>query len=105
MDVQSGRHKFGWLENGRGPSREPHRASFDNLFPRCALIRGMHETSNADWWDARVTRQLTPLSLLGSLGPSLRVIDLLSSVDQRRINLNTRITLTDPSNAAKSQLH
>ena len=26
-----------------------------NLFPRCARIRGMHETRNADWWDARVT--------------------------------------------------
>jgi len=36
----------------------------DNLFPRYALIRGMHETSHADWWDARVTWQLTPLSLL-----------------------------------------
>ena len=27
----------------------------DNLFPRCALIGGMHETSYADWWDARMT--------------------------------------------------
>jgi len=45
-------------------SREPHdRERGDNLFPRCSLIRGMHETSNADWWDSRVTRQLTPFSL------------------------------------------
>ena len=44
-------------------SREPHRERGDNFFPRCALIRGMHETSNDDWWDARVTWQLTPLSL------------------------------------------
>jgi len=30
--------------------REPHRERGDNLFPRYALIGGMHETSNADWW-------------------------------------------------------
>jgi len=35
--------------------REPHREKGDNFFPLCALIRGMHETSHADWWDARVT--------------------------------------------------
>jgi len=35
--------------------RESHRERGDNVFPRCALIRGMHETSNADWWDATVT--------------------------------------------------
>jgi len=34
-----------------------------NLFPRRALVRGLHETRNAHWWDARVTWQLTPLSL------------------------------------------
>jgi len=34
--------------------REPHKRRGDNLFPRCALIRGMHETSNPDWWDACV---------------------------------------------------
>jgi len=33
--------------------REPLRERGDNLFPRCALIRGMHETSNADWRDAK----------------------------------------------------
>jgi len=33
------------------------------VFKCRALIRGMHKTSNADWWDARVTWQLTPLSL------------------------------------------
>ena len=48
-------------------AREPHRERCDNLFPRCALIGAMHETSNADWWDARITWQLTPLSLRGSL--------------------------------------
>jgi len=42
---------------------EPHKERGNNLFPRCVLIRGMHETSNADWWDARVTFLLTPLSL------------------------------------------
>jgi len=47
--------------------REPHRERGDNLLPRCALIRGMHETSNAEWWDATVTWQLTPLSQWGSL--------------------------------------
>jgi len=26
-----------------------NRERGDNLFPPCALIRGMHETSNADW--------------------------------------------------------
>ena len=51
--------------------RESRRERGDNLFPRCALIRGMHETSNADWWDASVTWQLSPLSLSGSLGSSL----------------------------------
>jgi len=49
------------------PNVEPHRERGDNLFPRCAPIRGMHETSNADWWYARVTWQLTPLYLWGSL--------------------------------------
>jgi len=29
--------------------RKPKRESGDNLFPRCALIRGMRETSNANW--------------------------------------------------------
>jgi len=43
--------------------REPHWERGDNLFPRCVLILGMHETSNADWSDASVTWQLTPLSL------------------------------------------
>ena len=33
-----------------GTAREPKERG-DNLFPRCALIRGMHEISNADWWD------------------------------------------------------
>jgi len=41
--------------------REPHRERGENKFPRCALIRGMHETSYADWWDARVPWRLTPL--------------------------------------------
>jgi len=36
-------------------SREPHRARGDNFTLGLALISGMHETSNADWWDARVT--------------------------------------------------
>ena len=36
-------------------SREPHRERGDNLIPRCALIGGMHEISNADWWDAEMT--------------------------------------------------
>ena len=45
--------------------REPHWERGDNLFPRCVLILGMHETSNADWSDASVTWQLTPLSLWG----------------------------------------
>jgi len=40
------------------PRIKPHEERCDNLFPRCALIRGMHKTSNADWWDARVTRWL-----------------------------------------------
>jgi len=35
--------------------REPHRERGDNFFPLCALVRGMHETSHADWWDARGT--------------------------------------------------
>jgi len=43
--------------------REPYTKRGDNLFPRCELIRGMHKTSNADCWDARVMLQLTPLSL------------------------------------------
>ena len=34
---------------------------------RAVLILGTHENSNADWWEARVTWQLTPLSLWGSL--------------------------------------
>jgi len=42
---------------------EPQRERGDNLFPRFALIGGKHETSNADWWDAEMTWQLTPLSL------------------------------------------
>jgi len=42
-------------------SREPHRKRVDSLFPRYALIRGMGGTSNADWWYARVTGQLTSL--------------------------------------------
>jgi len=42
--------------------RELHRERGDNFFPRCALIRGVHGTSNADRWDARVTWQLTPPS-------------------------------------------
>jgi len=42
-------------------TRESHVKRGDNLFPRYALIRGMHDTGNADWWDARVTWQLTPL--------------------------------------------
>jgi len=54
-----------WWGDG---SREPHRERGDNIFPRCALIRGMHETSHADWLDARVTWQLKSLSLSGSLG-------------------------------------
>jgi len=40
-------------------SRESHMERGDHLFPRCALIRGMHESSNADW----VTWQLTLLFL------------------------------------------
>ena len=43
-------------------SREPHRERGDNLFLRCALIHGMHETSNAGWWAALV-----------AVGPSLPV--------------------------------
>jgi len=35
----------------------------DSLFPRCALIGGMHETSHADLWDAGMTWQLTHLFL------------------------------------------
>jgi len=31
--------------------RDPLRERGDNVFPRCALIRGMRETSNADWLD------------------------------------------------------
>jgi len=42
--------------------REPNRERGGNLF-RDVLIRGMHETSTADWWDARFTWQWTPLSL------------------------------------------
>jgi len=34
---------------------ERQRERGDTFFPRCALIRGMHETSNADWLDAKVT--------------------------------------------------
>jgi len=53
----------------RPPSgREPRWERSDNLFPRCALICGMHETSNADWW------QLTPLYLWGSLPPRIRLV-------------------------------
>jgi len=53
--------------------REPHRERGENFFPRCALIGGMHGTSNADWWDARATWQLTPLAplRLSSRGGSL----------------------------------
>jgi len=40
--------------------RKPHKERGDILFPR--LIRGMHEIGNADWWDARFTWLLTPLS-------------------------------------------
>ena len=36
-------------------------------FPRCALSRWMHGTCTADWWGARLTWQLTSLSLWGSL--------------------------------------
>ena len=53
------------LEGG-DVSREPRRERGD-IFPRCALIRGMHETSYVDWRDVRVTWQLTPLFLWGSL--------------------------------------
>jgi len=44
-----------------GKPREPrYRERGDNVFPQIALI---HETSNADWWDARVTLwQTTPLA-------------------------------------------
>jgi len=52
----------------RGRSEETQREKGDNLCPRCALIRGMHEASNDDWWEASVTWQLMPLSLRGSLG-------------------------------------
>jgi len=53
-------------------AREPHRERGDNFFPLCALIGGMQETGHADWWDARVTWQLTPLSLWGSLDGALQ---------------------------------
>jgi len=46
--------------------REPHRERGDNLFPRCALISGIHETSNADWW-MWLWRGSWCLSLWGSL--------------------------------------
>ena len=48
-------------------SREPQRERGALSFPRCVLIGGMHETSNADWWDAGLTSQLTPLFLWASL--------------------------------------
>jgi len=42
-------------------SRAPNGERCD-IISWCALVGGMHEASNADWWDARMTRQLTPLS-------------------------------------------
>jgi len=30
-------------------SREPYKERGDNLFPQCALTRGIHETNDADW--------------------------------------------------------
>jgi len=60
-----------WIFLGEG--REPFIGRGDNLFPRCALIRGMLETSNADRWNAR-TWQLTHPSLWGSLGDGVKRI-------------------------------
>jgi len=54
-----------------GHPREPQRERRDNFLPRCALIRGMYETSYADWC---VAWQLTPLSLRDSLGRPRRGI-------------------------------
>jgi len=42
---------------------EPSRERGDNFFRRCVLIGGMCEIINADWWDAGLTSQWTPLSL------------------------------------------
>jgi len=38
------------------------------------MIGGMHETSNADWWDAMLTWQLTPFSLWRSLALAQRAL-------------------------------
>ena len=67
------RNSFQWhilqraITNNKVPqfipkSRELYWERGDN-FPRCAVIRGMHENSNADWWDARVTWQFMHLFL------------------------------------------
>jgi len=44
-------------------TRVPHQKRRVNFFPWYALIRGLHETSHVDWWDARMTSQLTSLFL------------------------------------------
>ena len=59
------------MERGFGTGLEilqkREASTFSRGSPRCALIGGMHEISNADWRDARVTWHLTPLSFVGSL--------------------------------------
>ena len=45
--------------------REPRKERRDDSFP--ALIRGMHDRSNADWWDERVTVDASLLARLCTL--------------------------------------
>jgi len=52
------------------PLVPPHRERRDSFFPRCALIRRLHETSNVDWWDAKVVAVYASLPMRLS-NPSL----------------------------------
>ena len=79
-------------------SWESQREIGDNLFPHCVLISGMHETSNAHWWDAGLTSQLTPLSLFCSLGGAQKLRWRRTCLRSARFGVNA-----DPSNIVAFQ--